>query len=79
MSKQMAIYYSNCAMVGTSPRDISLFFGRYVPATDDQGNQTMAEFYERQVYMTVEQAESLAQALTQTVKAYKDRVAAARK
>lgn len=28
MSNQMGIYYSNCVMVGASPRDISVFFGK---------------------------------------------------
>lgn len=51
MSRQMAIYYSNCAMVATTPKDISLIFGRYVPANNQQGEQTMAELYERHIYM----------------------------
>jgi hypothetical protein len=71
MSNQMAIYYSNCAMIATSPRDISLFFGRLAPVQDDKGAQTLAELYERQIYMTVEQAEDLARMLTQTVQMYR--------
>lgn len=43
MSNQMGIYYSNCVMVGASPRDISVFLGRYVPRSDEQGNQQLAE------------------------------------
>lgn len=66
MSNQMAIYYSNCAMVATSPRDVSLFFGRLVPTSDEKGGQTLAELYERQIYMTFEQAEDLARMLIQT-------------
>jgi hypothetical protein len=72
MSQQMAIYYSNCAMVATSPRDISLFFGRFVPIPD-KGSQGLGELYERQIYMTVEQAEDLARMLTQTVRMYRSR------
>ncbi|MEW6136587.1 MAG: DUF3467 domain-containing protein [Thermodesulfobacteriota bacterium] len=72
MSNQMAIYYSNCALVATSPRDISLFFGRFVPVPD-KGSQGLGELYERQIYMTVEQAEDLARMLTQTVKMYRAR------
>jgi hypothetical protein len=72
MSQQMAIYYSNCALVATSPRDISLFFGRFVPVPD-KGSQGLGELYERQIYMTVEQAEDLARMLTQTVQMYKSR------
>jgi hypothetical protein len=76
MSNQMAIYYSNCAMVATSPRDISLFFGRFVPVPD-KGSQGLGELYERQIYMTVEQAEDLARMLTQTVGMYRSRRAGA--
>jgi hypothetical protein len=77
MSQQMAIYYSNCAMVATSPRDISLFFGRFVPVPD-KGSQGLGELYERQIYMTIEQAEDLARMLTQTVRMYRSRQASAR-
>jgi hypothetical protein len=73
MSRQMTVYYANCAMVATSPRDISLYFGRYVPASDEQGGQQLAELYERQIYMTVEQAEDLAKILNQTIQALKKR------
>jgi hypothetical protein len=66
MSKQMSIYYTNCSMAATSPRDISLFFGRLVPTADDKGNQSLAELYEHQIYMTFEQAEDLARMLIQT-------------
>ncbi len=71
MSRQMAVHYANCAMVATSPRDISLFFGRYVPGTDDKGEQKLVELYETQIYMTVSQAEDLARILTQTVDMFK--------
>jgi hypothetical protein len=69
----MAIYYSNCAMVATTPKDISLIFGRYVPANNQQGEQTMAELYERHIYMTVEQAEELKNTLTRTLEVIKSR------
>jgi hypothetical protein len=73
MSRQMAIYYSNCAMVATTPKDISLIFGRYVPANNQQGEQTMAELYERHIYMTVEQAEELKNTLSRTLEVIKSR------
>ena len=73
MSRQMAIYYSNCAMVATTPKDISLVFGRYVPANNQQAEQTMAELYERHIYMTVEQAEELTKTLTKTLEIIKSR------
>lgn len=73
MSNQMSIYYTNCAMLATSPRDISLFFGRFVPVPDDKGSQTLGELYERQIYMTVEQAEDLAKMLSRTLETYRSR------
>jgi hypothetical protein len=73
MSGQLSVYYANCVMIATSPRDLSLFFGRFVPTPDEQGGQKLAEVYERQVYMTIEQAEDLANVLNQTVKAFRAR------
>lgn len=73
MARQMGIYYSNCAMVATSPRDISLFFGRYVPSSNEKGEQTLVELYEHQIYMTLEQAEDLVRILNQTVQVTKAR------
>jgi hypothetical protein len=73
MSNQLAVYYTNCAMIATSPRDIALYFGRFVPTQDEKGGQKLVEFYERQIYMTVEQAEDLAAILNQTIKAFKSR------
>jgi hypothetical protein len=73
MANQLSVYYANCAMIATSPRDISLFFGRFVPTADEKGGQKLMELYERQVYMTLEQAEDLAAVLNQTVKAFKAR------
>jgi len=73
LARDISVYYSNCAMVATTPRDISMFFGRLVPATDDKGGQTLAELYERQIYMTLEQAEDLAKMLTQTVANFRAR------
>jgi hypothetical protein len=71
MSKDMTLYYSNCAMVGTTHREISLLFGRLAPATAGRGNAPMVELYERQIYMTVEQAEDLAHILVQSIKKFK--------
>jgi hypothetical protein len=66
--EKLSIYYSNCAMVATSPVDISLYFGRYVQSDGRDGRQ-MAELYERQIYMTLQQAKNLAEVLTQTIQA----------
>ena len=73
MAKQVNMYYSNCAMVATSPRDISLFFGRYVPGSNEKGEQSMVELYENQIYMTLDQAEDLVRILNQTLEAIKTR------
>lgn len=73
MSNQLTVYYANCVMIASSPRDIAIFFGRFVPTTDEKGGQKLVELYERQVYMTLEQAEDLATVLNQTVAAFKAR------
>jgi len=73
MSQQMGIYYSNCALVALSPRDVSLFFGRYFPMSDGKGPTALGELYERQVYMTIEQAEDLVRMLTESIQGYKAR------
>ena len=57
----------------TTPRDISLYFGRFTPVADDKGNQSLGELYERQIYMTIEQAEDLAKMLTRTLEAVRSR------
>jgi hypothetical protein len=56
-----------------------LFFGRYVPVPDGKGPRALGELYERQVYMTIEQAEDLARMLTETIQAFKARKAGAEK
>ncbi len=75
MSPQLSIYYSNSVMVATSPKDVSLYFGRYVPTTTEDGGQSLTEFYERQIYMTYQQAEELMRALMQTMEALRARQA----
>ncbi len=73
MAQHMGIYYSNCVMVATSPRDLSVFFGRYAPGSNPEGEQSMVELYEHQIYMTLGQAEDLARILSQTIEAIKMR------
>ncbi len=53
--------------------DISLYFGRYVPTSDEHGGRQIAELYERQIYMTVEQPEDHPKILNQTIQALKKR------
>lgn len=71
MSRQMAAYYCNCAIAATSPKDISLFLGKLVRMPDQQGMPRLVELFERQVDMTVEQAEEIISVLTQTVEVFK--------
>ena len=71
MSKDLNVYYSNCAMIAVSPQEISLFYGRYVPTSDDKGSRALAELYERQIYMTFEQAEQIVKLISQTLEARK--------
>jgi hypothetical protein len=67
----MESYYSNCAVVASSPREISVLFGRYVTPPPGSGSAELNPVYERQIYMTVEQAEDLAKALVETVRLFK--------
>lgn len=73
MSRQMGSYYCNCAIAATSPKDISLFLGKLVRMPDQQGTPRLVELFERQVDMTVEQAEEIISVLTQTVEVFKAR------
>ena len=51
--KNLAVYYSNCALVTASHRELSVMFGRVGTADGAPG---LAEVYERHIYMTVDQA-----------------------
>lgn len=64
---KISMYYSNCAMLATTPVDISLYFGRLIPVNKETGEQALAEYYERQIVVTVEQAKKIGHALIQTV------------
>ena len=71
MSNQMATYYCNCAIAATSAKDISLFLGKLVRMPGEQGAPRLVELFERQVDMTVEQAQEIISVLTQTVEVFK--------
>ncbi|MDQ1237939.1 MAG: hypothetical protein QG577_123 [Thermodesulfobacteriota bacterium] len=66
-------YYSSVAIVATSPREISVIFGRYVPTFGQAGEQGAVPVYERQILMTVEQVEDLVRTLNQAVQDFKMR------
>jgi hypothetical protein len=44
------LFITVIAMVASTPKDISLIFGRYVPANNQQAEQTMAELHERHIF-----------------------------
>ncbi len=61
--KEDAIYYANCTMLQTTPFDISALFGKVRPQTDDKGQGTLVEVYEKQIYLSHLQARALYDAL----------------
>jgi hypothetical protein len=56
-------YYSNCTMVETTPFDIAILFGKIRPATNESGERTLVEVYDRQVYLSHLQAKALYDAI----------------
>lgn len=66
-------YYSNVAMVAVSPREISVLFGRFVPVPQAQDQSGLMPIYEKQILMTVEQAQDLVRTLSQAVQDFRTR------
>jgi hypothetical protein len=62
-------HYANCAMIMTSPADLSVYFGRYQPMSGPGGEHALAEVYDVEVTMNFEQAWKLCSALVQTLRA----------
>jgi hypothetical protein len=62
-------YYANCTMLETTPFDISILFGRVRPRTDEKGQSTLVEVYEKQVYLSHLQARALYDALGRSLMA----------
>ena len=60
-------YYSNCTLLESTPFDISILFGKVRPRTDDKGQGSLVEVYERQVYLSHLQAKALYDALGRTL------------
>jgi hypothetical protein len=60
-------YYANCTMVETTPFDISVLLGRVRPRTDDKGNRSLVEVYDKQVYFSHLQARALHEALGRAI------------
>ena len=67
--ENIPMYYSNTVMVATTPVDICLYFGRYSQTKNENQESVPSELYERQIYMTMDQARRLAQMLNQTIQA----------
>lgn len=68
VKETVARHYANCAMIMTSPADLSVYFGRYQPITGPGGEHALAEVYETEVTMNFEQAWKLCSALVQTLR-----------
>jgi hypothetical protein len=62
-------YYSNCSMVETTPFDISILFGKIRPRTDERGQASLVEVYEKQIYLSHMQARALFEALGKSLSA----------
>jgi hypothetical protein len=56
-------YYANCTMLETTPFDVSILFGKVRPRTDEKGQGSLVEVYEKQVYLSHLQARALYEAL----------------
>jgi hypothetical protein len=56
-------YYANCALVEMTPFDLSILFGKVRPVTDANGQGSLVELYDRQVYLSHLQARALYDAL----------------
>lgn len=69
VQKGLAVYYSNCALVTASHRELSVMFGRVGTA---EGAPGLAEVYERHIYMTVEQAIDVARAILMTAQKFQE-------
>jgi hypothetical protein len=60
-------YYANCTMVEMTPFDIAILFGKVRPVTDQSGQRSLVEMYDRQVYLSHLQARALYEALGRSV------------
>jgi hypothetical protein len=62
-------YYSNCTMVEATRFDIAILFGKIRPKSDERGQTSIAEVYEKQVYLSHLQARALFKALGKSLDA----------
>jgi hypothetical protein len=66
--------YSNCTVVEMTPFDIAILFGKLRPVTDANGQGSLAEMYDRQVYLSHMQAEALYQGLGSSLASLNQRI-----
>jgi len=45
-------YYANCAMVEMTPFDVAILFGKVRPVMDANGQGSLVEMYDGQVYLS---------------------------
>ncbi|MGC8906108.1 MAG: hypothetical protein ACP5M0_01535 [Desulfomonilaceae bacterium] len=64
-------YYAGCTMVVSSPVDICVYFGRYTLKDLESGRPGLVQVFEKQVYLTPEEAERVGQAILKTVQVFK--------
>lgn len=62
-------YYANCTMVEMTPFDVAIVFGRVRPVSDANGQRSLVELYDRQVYLSHLQARALHEALGRSLSA----------
>ncbi len=71
MSDFVDTYYAGCSMVVSSPVDICVYFGRFTLKDLDTGRPNLVQLFEKQVYLTPDEAERLGQAIIKTVQVFK--------
>jgi hypothetical protein len=67
-------YYSNVVLVATSPREVSILFGRLLTPPPGMTDAPPRPSFSKQIFMTVEQAEELAQMLGDAAEAFRERM-----
>ncbi len=64
-------YYAGCTMVVSSPVDICVYFGRYTLKDLETGRPGLMQIFEKQVYLTPDEAERVGHAILKTVQVFK--------
>lgn len=64
-------YYAGCTMVVSSPVDVCVYFGRYTLRDLETGRPNLVQLFEKQVYLSPDEAERVGQAILRTVQVFK--------